>query len=1237
MPTLPGMTCSRGSSGVSTALVLIALLHASEAAGRPPARVTAIAAHGSEVWIGTDGDGLKFSSDGGVSFSPVSAVACPQGIVLDVALTKGEGSPERVLVTCGDLRTAFLREDGFWRRPIARFSSGPRHGCPDTAGEGRSQIHDDPLVTDSPIRLAAAICGECPSSNFVTTFDEQTVVRELAGGGCLLVQKRLLAPVAAVSPFLVFSTQDAAAARIRRGLARERFRAGSSDPVFYLSIEPLTTIPDAGLSYLTRDGIRSEHLLATGREGVWVSADEGRTFSLLPNPGGPVRTAAVDGSEEGRWAVAKDREILVTTDGGATWTVVSIASVLPTSLAYDTADPERLFVGRENGTVDILRLAGGGNPTLLPPVVDASSGSVLLSFLNRSIAPVSQRVERSVGVPGSWLRLALLPREARSFVDASAPRDIALFYRIVTTDEAGVETVSRAHRAVSPTTEPLPPEEVVSTTLEDGTIRISWRDVSGREDGTLIEFQTLGGTIMPLVFVPADTTSYDLKTALAVSHARLRTQNVMGVSPPSAWVRLGGSPPKAAPTLTGLLEGSTPSLAMTAAKDTFTFAIERSVDDAPFERIALVPAEGSGPFRSASFRDRAFETDHNLVYRAVPLNPSGEGPVSAAVSLGIWSTEPLAPDGLAATIGPGIPHNDVPRTLRVTWTDRSGREDGFRITARPRFGTLTSPLGVTPRNQTAFEIDYRLPANATFPDTRFEGDLMVGVEAFNGRGSGGAETPLRVWPYAEDQETDDLWRSRGIAPFLLPSILTGPGRAGAPVATELFEPNADRGGLDQSRAYRLLDERSGSLLTGLLPVPPGRGLVLPALGKVVFGDHPLFPTKSGLSGALLRWGGAAPLAYTRLLSTVSRDGRSGQAGASFSAVRADRLDGRARVIAGFREDSRWRSDLVLVHPGISPVSVRVGVTVVVNGAARELAPVTLERGARVVLESVLGGGTGAVVVRSLGEETDPFFAHGLAWDTRSHDARVLSATQTATGYDITRVESGPTHRSTLAIVNARTEDTTLQLTAVSAAPENRTFAVLAVTIPGLRQIEVDIVRLLRDRGDLPGERFLGSVRVRGEGSLEGIGIAAGLETMDGDFGEGLSVVPAGASTERRDSVSNDLRVSALQTRRLTGTRICVVNTSDRPVSFALHPRTCPVSLTYNCVRGAALGAATLPPGGLWTSTDPLVAAGIAEGWVESLRLPGGSLYAYALELDPVTGDPSLRIGTGGLEPLPIEP
>ncbi len=1234
------MTCTRESVGLSAILALIALLGAAEAAGRPPARVNAIAAHGSEVWIGTDGDGLQFSSDGGVSFSPVPSATCPQGIVLDVAQTKGQGSAERVLVACGDLRTAFVRGDRFWRMR-SLFSTSLNTGCPKEAGEGRPLIHDDPLVTDGPLRVTGVVdCNPffCDASEFVASFDGQSIARETVKR-CPLVQKRLLAPISAESPFVIFSSQEIGSARIRRGLARERFEPGVSGALFYAShsIESLATIPDAGLSYLTRDASRFERIVATGREGVWVSEDEGRTFSLLPNPGGPIRTAAVDGSEEGRWAVAKDREILVTTDGGATWTVVSIASVLPTSLGYDTANPERLFVGRENGTVDVLRLAGGGNPTLLPPVVDASSGSVSLSFLNRSIAPVSHVIERSVGAPGSWLRLALLPREDRSFVDASAPRDVALFYRIVTTDEAGVETVSRAHRAVSPTTEPLAPEEVVSTALADGTIRISWRDVSGREDGTLIEFQTLGGTFMPLVFVPADATSYDLKAALAVSHARVRTQNVRGVSAPSAWVRLGGAPPKAAPSLTGTLEGSTPSLAMTAARDTFTFAIERSIDDAPFERIALVAAEGSGHSRSASFRDRAFETDHNLVYRAVPLNPAGEGPASAGVSLGIWSTEPLAPDGLAATIGPGIPHNDVPRTLRVTWTDRSGREDGFRVTARPRFGTLTSVLGGTPRSQTGFEIDYRLPAVERFPDTRFEGDMMIGVEAFNGRGSGGAETPLRVWPYAEDQETDDLWRSRGIAPFLLPSVLTGPGRAGAPVTTELFEPNAASGGLDQSRAYRLLDERSGSLLTGLLPVPPGRGLVLPALGKVVFGDHPLFPTESGLSGALLRWGGAAPLAYARLVSTVSRDGRSGQAGASFSAVRADRLDGRARVIAGFREDSRWRSDLVLVHPGISPVSVRVGVTVVVDGAARELAPVTLERGARVVLESILGGGTGAVVVRSLGEEKDPFFAHGLAWDTQSHDARVLSAARAGRVDVRRRVGAGGTYRSPLPIANSRTEDATLRVTAVSAAPEGRTFAVRAVRVPAGRQIEVDVVRLLRERGDLAGEIFLGSVRVRGEGSLEGIGIAASLETLDGDFGEGLPVVPLGASTERRDSVSNDFRVSALQTRRLTGTRICVMNTSDRPVTFALHSRTCPVSLNYTCVRGASLGEVTLPPGGLWTSIDPLVDTGVMEGWIETIRLPGGSLYSYALELDPVTGDPSLRIGTGALESLPIEP
>lgn len=1213
--------------------VMLAVSFTRADAETPGPAIRSLAAAYPAVYAGTAGGGLLRSGDGGITWVPVPEAACAGGVVSDVALGEDEKS---VFVSCGDFKV--LAFDGTrWTTIAPAISNDPAENPVDPR-PARPRLHDDPLNDEKPTYLTGQsffAYDAYIAYSWIRTGSAIATCAPYEFGPFSLLPPRLLAPSSEFSPWAIWTRPQQlpltqVTTEVFRSLARQHCTTGNQ--------ESIGTIADDGLVALSRERGRPERLIAGGHVGAWVSTDEGRSWTLGLT--GAVAAVAVDRTAPGRYAVAGNR-LRWTADAGVTWIDLPDAPSDATALEFDEVEPTLLWIGRENGSLSSIRLLGpsaspAGRPTIIS--VKEESGALTVRFSARADDTARVRVERRPYGVGDFTPIGTVtlfdslgpqpegqPR-AGTLRDTDAPTDVSLGYRVVAISSAGFPSPSDEKFAVLPTTEPLPPDGLTSE--PDGTtFRLRWNDNSGREQGYLVEFQAQDGTFRPWAVVPANTTSYLIDASpLSSGFYRVGSFNARGHLEPTPPNVAGGTPP-AAPAIDGYGGVNANFLSVTTRGPYIDGGVlERSIDDGSFAPIAAIPRGFS-----FGYSDGALSPDHDVVYRARYSNLAGPGPYSASLSLGTFNSEPdLVPNFRASYVSGAASQLGV---LSASWGDVK-REDYFQLRgvwAMTNIGSLGDLPLQAPRNATSLSVPAFL-----------DGDHVLWVSAINTAGY--ADSPgFRLRAFAIWAETiAPTAYFNGAVLHLTPVIVQASGLNGAFYTTATSSVGTGR--------IRILDMGSDLLLTsGRLNLAGSFSDVVGEFRK----DYTGLPPAS-FAGAMISYvpsGGG--LNQIRVTTPVAVGDRVGRPGVVFNSVPIRRLPDSAVVLTGLRQDASFRSNIALVHPGLTddPLVLRLTAVDGVTGRSIVLPDVTLERAEWKQIPSALATAgfqspsQGWVLVERM-EGSSRFYAYAVVNEVTTSDGgfvvpAVAVRPDDLSGMVVPLVLETAEHETEISLANSGTSPLDLTLEYRESIPSGGTF-LSGVTVSAGRQVFLPgFVDGLRQNGAPLGVRGAqgryGNLRIRRTDgrALAGLTASARLATRDGRFGTFVAGLPEGNGTEGVlvDGSTSELDgttvVSHIPATAAETADAFVLNAGTDPVSLCVSLRDVYLKTVSPCT---AEQARTLGPGALLRFEQPLGTTGLEIGALVVERLSGtGPLYAFGLLTDIVTRDPGFWEGSA-LEP-----
>jgi hypothetical protein len=218
---------------------------------------------------------------------------------------------------------------------------------------------------------------------------------------------------------------------------------------------------------------------------------------------------------------------------------------------------------------------------------------------------------------------------------------------------------------------PAAPENLRLTSITDTEANLAWDDKSGNEDGFKIERKTgAGGTWSQITTVSSNVTTYK-NTGLSEAtnyYYKVRAYNDIGDSPYSNELSVLTRP--AAPTnltATAIHERRVNLSWTDNSSGEDGFRIERKTGGGSWVELVAVGANAT------SYPDTGVVESTTYTYRVFAFNSTGD---SAASNEEIVTTPvltiPIAPSSLQAAALSAT-------QVRLTWTDNSYNEDGFKV------------------------------------------------------------------------------------------------------------------------------------------------------------------------------------------------------------------------------------------------------------------------------------------------------------------------------------------------------------------------------------------------------------------------------------------------------------------------------------------------------------------------------------------------------------------------------
>ncbi len=281
------------------------------------------------------------------------------------------------------------------------------------------------------------------------------------------------------------------------------------------------------------------------------------------------------------------------------------------------------------------------------------------------------KIERREG-SGSFVEITTVGSDVVSFADTGLSADTLYTYRLRAYNSAGPSAYSNEDSARTLGAIPERPTNLVAKVISSNRIDLTWSDNSANELGFKIERKTGSGSFSLVATVGTNVTSYS-DTGLSVGTRytyRVRAYNSAGDSSYSNEVEAvttGQKIPEAPSRLEAKRVSSTRiDLTWNDRSDNETgFKIERKRENRSFEEIATVRAN------TTSYADTRLAEDTEYTYRVRAYNDAGNSSYSNEAGA-VTATLPRAPTSLRAEAVSN-------REIRLTWSDRSDNETGFKI------------------------------------------------------------------------------------------------------------------------------------------------------------------------------------------------------------------------------------------------------------------------------------------------------------------------------------------------------------------------------------------------------------------------------------------------------------------------------------------------------------------------------------------------------------------------------
>ena len=291
--------------------------------------------------------------------------------------------------------------------------------------------------------------------------------------------------------------------------------------------------------------------------------------------------------------------------------------------------------------------------------------AVNVTWTDNSTDETGFRVERSATDAGPWTSIGSTGPGATSFDDWQFPSsEQPACYRVFAVNSYGNSGPSN----VDCTTVPIGPTNLGATVAGDGSVDLTWTDVSSVEDGFAVYRWTAQGAFTLVGTSPANAAGYhDPWVGDSTYYYRVYATKESGTSGGSNTISVQViSMPPATPTdLNAVPAASTVVVAawVDASANAQGFRVERSTDGGG----SWVTA-GTAGADETSFGDGGLPSEQQVCYRVIAFNFKGE---SAPSNTGC-TIPPAGPTNFTATAVDAV-------TVDFAWTDNSAVEDGYQV------------------------------------------------------------------------------------------------------------------------------------------------------------------------------------------------------------------------------------------------------------------------------------------------------------------------------------------------------------------------------------------------------------------------------------------------------------------------------------------------------------------------------------------------------------------------------
>jgi len=288
-----------------------------------------------------------------------------------------------------------------------------------------------------------------------------------------------------------------------------------------------------------------------------------------------------------------------------------------------------------------------------------------------------------------------------SYTDSSCSPDTKYWYEIKAKRDLNESNVSNvaSTKTLPIGSPPSSPSNLQGTVINCTQIDLTWQDNSGDETNFIVERKKEGDCCFSVkATLPSSTTVYSDTTLSANTkyYYRVKAKNSFGDSGYSNEINLTtppcGTPPSAPTNLTASVISTTEvSLSWTDASDNEDgFKVERKESGGTYSEIKTLSAG------TTSYSDTGLSPNTTYYYRIRAFNSYGTSSYSneASATTKAELSVPAKPTNLFASAS-------SPTEIRLSWTDASDNEDGFKV-ERKTSGSSFTEIKILTANSTTY-------------------------------------------------------------------------------------------------------------------------------------------------------------------------------------------------------------------------------------------------------------------------------------------------------------------------------------------------------------------------------------------------------------------------------------------------------------------------------------------------------------------------------------------------------